>query len=88
MGASGLSWDAMPNMEKIELEYISDADTYLFFLDMRGGVSYIFKGHNNTNNKYLKSYDPKHKSKHIICLDANDLYGYAMSKFLPTGRFK
>ena len=30
----------------------------------------------------------KQKSKHIIYLDANNLYGYAISKFLPTSRFK
>ena len=26
--------------------------------------------------------------KHIVYLDANNLYGYAMSKFLPTSGFK
>ena len=40
------------------------------------------------NNTYLQSYDPEHESKHIIYLDANNLYGYAMSKFLPTSGFK
>ena len=40
------------------------------------------------NEKYLTSYDPQQESKHIIDLDANDLYGYAMYKFLPTSRFK
>ena len=33
-------------------------------------------------------YDPKQKSKHIIYLEANSLYGYAMPKFLPTSGFK
>ena len=35
----------------------------------------------------MKSYDPKQESKHIY-LDANNLYGYVMSKFLPTRDFK
>ena len=43
---------------------------------------------NKANNKYLKSYDPKEESKHIIYLDTNNLYGYEMSKFLPTSDFK
>ena len=45
---------------------------------------------NKSNNKNFKSYDPKQESKHIIYLDldANNLYGYAMSNFLPTGGFK
>ena len=28
------------------------------------------------------------KNQNIIYLDANNLYSYAMSKFLPTSRFK
>ena len=38
--------------------------------------------------KYLKSYDPKQESKHIMYLDANNSYGYKMSKFLSTNGFK
>ena len=62
---------------------------YLFFEEgMRGGVSYISKRYSQTNNKYLKSYDLKQESRYIIDLDASHLYGYAMSKFHPTGEFK
>ena len=35
----------------------------------------------------MKSYDPKQQSKHIY-IDENNLYGYAMSKFLSTSGFK
>ena len=35
----------------------------------------------------MQSYDPKQEWKHIY-LDANNLYGYAMSKFLPTSGFR
>ena len=76
---------------KVELELISDADMYLFFeKDMRGIVYDILEIFliSKANNKYIKSYDPKQASKHIIDLDANNLYGYAMSTFLPTGRIK
>ena len=38
--APALSWDAILNMIKVELEFISDADMYLFFeKGMRGRVS-------------------------------------------------
>ena len=33
-------------------------------------VSYIFNRHSKAESKYLKSYDPKQKSKHFIHLDA------------------
>ena len=40
------------------------------------------------NNKYMQEYDPSLPSKHIIYLDANNLYGWAMSRKLPTHGFK
>ena len=72
-------------MTKIRLELILDPDMCIFFeKGMRGEISYISNGYSKANNKYLKSYDPKQESRHIIYLDANNLYGYAMFKFLPT----
>ena len=88
LSAPALSWDAMLNMAKIKLEIISDPDMYIFFeKGMRGGVSYISNRYSKASNKCLKSYDPKQESKHIY-LDANNLYGYATSKFIPTNGFK
>ena len=79
----------MLNITKVELEFISDTDMYLFFeKGMTGAVSYISKIYSKANNNYLKSYDPKQESKHIIYLDTNNLYCYAMFKFLPTSGFK
>ena len=79
----------MLNMTKVVLELILDPDRYTFFeKGTRGGVSYISNRYSKANNKYLKSYDQKQKSKHIAYLDANNLYGCVMSKFLPTSEFK
>ena len=51
-----LIWDAMLKMNKIELELISDTDIYLFIKKlMKGGVSWIAKGHSKGNNKYMQS---------------------------------
>ena len=56
---------------------------YLFFeKDITSGVSYISK-----RNKNLKPHDSTQKSNDIIYLDVNNLYGYAMLKFLLTYRF-
>ena len=89
MSASGLSWNAMLKMTKIKVELIPYPDMYLLFeKGTRGRISYISNRYSKANNKYLKSYDPKQESKHIIYLDANNLYGYAMSKFLPISGFK
>ena len=73
----------------MELELIPDPDMYIFFeKGTRGGVSYICNRYSKASKRYLKSQDPKEESKHIIHLDANNLYGYAISKFLPTSGFK
>ena len=39
-------------------------------------------------NKYMKEYNEKAPSKYIMYLDANDLYGWAMSQYLPTANFR
>ena len=36
----------------------------------------------------MKDYDEKAPSKYITYLDANNLYGWAMSQYLPTGGFE
>ena len=87
--APGLSWDAMLKMTKVELEKISDPDKYMFFEQgMRGGVSYINKRYSKANNEYCKDYDKEKPKNYIIYLDMNNLYGHAMSQYLPYGGFK
>ena len=85
----GLSWDAMLKMTETKLELMSDVDMFQFIeKGMRGGISYIANRYGKANNKYMKEYDEKASSKYIMYLDANNLYGWAMSQYLPTGGFK
>ena len=87
--APGLSWDALLRMTKINLDLISDTDQQLFIeKGIRGGISTITHRHAVANNKYMKSYNPEVESSYIMYLDANNLYGWAMSQSLPTGDFK
>ena len=85
----GLSWDAMLKMTDIKLELMTDIDMFQFMeLSLRGGISYIANRYGKANNKYMKQYDEKAPSKYIMYLDANNLYGWAMSQYLPTGEFR
>ena len=79
----------MLKMTEVDLELINDIDMHLFIeKGMRGGVSYIAKRRNKANNKYIESHDNSEESVYIIYLDANNLYGWATTHYLPYGGFK
>ena len=76
-------------MTGVKLEKISDIDKYLFIKKgLRGGISYIAKRYAQANNKYMNDYDPKKPSAFISYLDMDNLYGWAMSEYLPYEGFK
>ena len=86
----GLAWDAALKITKIELELLSDYDMLLMIQKgIRGGISMISNRYGTANNKYLDSaYDESKESTYIQYLDANNLYGWAISKPLPIHDFK
>ena len=85
----GLSWDAMLKMTNIKLELMTNVDMFQSIeKGMRGGVGYIANRYGKANNKYMKNHDKNAQSKYIMYLDANNLYGWAMSQYLPTGNFR
>ena len=85
----GLSWDAMLKMTNVKLELMTDINMYQFIKKgMCGGVSYIANRYGKANNKYIESYNENEPSKYLMYLDANNLYGWAMSQYLPHGSFK
>ena len=85
----GLAWDACLKITGQHLELLSDYDMLMMFeRGIRGGITHISKRYAEANNKYMKNYDPEKKSTFIQYLDANNLYGWAMSQNLPTHGFK
>jgi hypothetical protein len=84
-----LAWDACLKMTGVNLELITDPDMYLMIeKGIRGGISTIPHRFSRANNPYLEDYDPTLPTTYIIYLDANNLYGWAMSQPLPTDCFQ
>ena len=85
----GLAWDACLKETGQELELLHDYDMLMMFeRGIRGGITHISKRYAEANNKYMKDFDPDKPSTFIQYLDANNLYGWAMSQSLPTHGFK
>ena len=88
--APGLAWDACLKMTDIDLELLNDPNMLLMFeKGIRGGISIISNRYGEANNKYMgKGFNKNKPSKYLMYLDANNLYGCAMSMKLPTHGFK
>ena len=85
----GLSWDALLKKTGVNLELFTDLEMHLFAeRGIRGGISMISKRYAKANNLLVPDYDASKPNNYIIYLDANDLYGWAMSKPLPKSGFK
>ena len=68
------------------LELLTDPDMHLMIeKGIRGGISVITNRYSVANNSYLKNYNPEGPKKYIQYLDANNLYGWAISQPLPVG---
>ena len=88
--APGLAWDACLKKTEVRLELLNDVDMLLMIeKGIRGGVSIITKRYGKANNPYLgEDFDKNSPTKYISYLDANNLYGWAMSQPLPVGNFE
>ena len=87
--APGLAWDACLKITNINLELLSETNMLLIFeKGIRGGISMISNRYGEANNKYMDRYNKNKLNKYLMYLDANNLYGDAMTKKLPTHGFK
>lgn len=84
----GLSWDAVLKETGVQLELLTDVDMHLFIEQgTRRGISMVSKRFAKANNPHVTGYVPDKPNSFIQCLDANNLYGCAMCKTLPKGKF-
>ena len=75
----GYTWKAGLKLTNIKLDFIKDKNLLLLLENnIRGGISSVM------GDRHVQS----DKNKQILCIDANNLYGWAMSQYLSTGEFK
>ena len=55
---------------------------------IRGGMCHAINRFAKANKKYIKNYDKNTESSYLEYLDANNLYGWAMSQKLPVNDFE
>ena len=89
LSAPGLAWQVCLKKTKVKLELLTDNDMLLMVEEgIRGRMCHAIHRYATANNKYMKNYDEKEESSYNQYLDANNLYGWAMSQKLPVSGFK
>ena len=85
----GLSWEAALKMTDLKLGLLTDIDQHLFIEEgIREGVPMISHQYVRANASGMENYDASKGNSYIMYLDANNLYGWAMSQPLPMSNFK
>ena len=87
--APGLAWPAWLKKTNVKTELLTDYPMLLMIEieGIRGGMCQSTHRYAEANNRYMKSYDKKTESSYLTYLDANNLYGWAMSQQLPVNGF-
>ena len=75
----GYTWKAGLKLTNIKSDFIKDKELLLLLENnIRGGISSVM------GDRHVQSDE----NKQILYIDANNLYGWAMSQYLPTGEFE
>ena len=73
----------------VTLELLTDENMFLTYEEgIRGGICNKVHSYAEANNKYMKNYDKNKETSFLMYVDANNLYGWAMTKKLPADGFK
>ena len=85
----GLAWQACLKKTNVESELQTDYNMLLMVEEgIRGGICHSIHRYAKSSNKYMKDYNKNIESSYIQYLDANNLYGWAISQKLPKNNFK
>ena len=89
LSAPGLAWQTCFKKTNVNLELLTDIDMLLMIeAGIRGGMCQSVHRYAKANNKYMNNYDKSIETSYLTYLDANNLYGWAMSQKWPVNGFK
>ena len=84
-----LAWQACLKKTNVKLELLTDVEMLLMIKNgIPGGICQSIHRHATANNKYMKNPNENVESSYLQNFDANNLYGWAMSKKLSIGEFE
>ena len=88
LSAPGLAWQACLKKTEVKSKLLTDVDILLMVeKGIRGGICHVIHRYAKANNKYMKDYNKDEEESFLEYLDANNLYGWAMSEPLPVDGF-
>ena len=76
-------------IKDLELDLLTNIEQHLFIKEeIKGGMAMISYGYAWANAPDMENYNASKRNSYIMHLNASNLYGWAMSKPLPTSNFK
>ena len=88
LSAPGLAWQACLKKTEVKLESLTDVNMLLMGeKGIKGGICRAMHRYAKANNKYMKDYNKDEEESFLEYLDANNLYGWAISEPLPVDDF-
>ena len=90
LSAPQLTWNALLKHIDRPIQLITDPEMYRMIQpNIRGSNCHASVRYARANNKLMGSlYDPTQPTSYIMEVDANNLYGWAMSQEMPDGDFE
>ena len=90
VSAPQLAWNALLKFIDRPIHLITDPEMYRMNQpNIRGGICHASVRYARENNKLMGSlYDPTKPTSFIMEVNANNLYGWAMSQPMPDGNFE
>ncbi|PKC57009.1 hypothetical protein RhiirA1_541829 [Rhizophagus irregularis] len=89
VSAASLTWDVMLKYTGVKIELFTDMEMHDFAEKAkRGGITMSCRCYFKANNPKCKNFDIRRPKTWLSYVDANNLYGWAMSQYLQIGNYK